>query len=641
MTTNEAIISSPKEVDIPLVSDPGYAEWAVEKNIVILSPYLIETLAFDTEDLVQSIDAWFKICHPDDVERARQSLDKFHSSNGPYLISESRKKCRDGTWRWFLIRGKVIEFSVEGRPLRMVGTCSDITYIKEKESEHLESKHLFDEIKRIQEHYIKGCSLSEISSVILNSFQTLTKSEGHLFIFSEECDYNNFQKFSANNFNQEKRNFVVDTLKHNNHYIQNTEKLSYLGIYLSLPFQKCAVIFLERNFQFDTSILNFLDPIIGTSMHLISLRKHERKSVETNEIVSLLFRQIPTPVAMLDTEMRYLFASKAWGREFGFGEDYDFKGKSHYELFPNLKKEWLELHKECLNGKIHKGTEEEIEALDGSPLWITGEIHPWRTADGEIGGLVIFSEIITDRKKTEFRLKKMVENLTLSNQGLERFAHICSHDLKEPLRTISGLIQLLLRRNADIFDDISQDYVHHILKGLDRMDVMIKGILVYSKIPSNSCPNGFIDINKILEEVREALELKLFEANACIRSKHMPTILGDKVQIMQVFMNLIENALKFRAERPLVIDISSTEQKEFWEFSIKDNGIGIDEKYREGIFDMFKRLHTKDQYEGSGIGLSICKKIIQMYGGDIYVKSNPEGGSDFTFTIPKIKHKDA
>jgi PAS domain S-box-containing protein len=639
MAANRAIISSPK-VDIPLGSDPGYAEWDVEKNIVILSPYLKEILAFDSEELVQSIDAWFKICHPDDVQRARQTLEKFRSSNGPYIISESRKKCRDGKWRWFLIRGKVIEFSESGQPLRMVGTCSDITYIKERETEHLESKHLFGEIKRIQEYYIKGCSLSEISSVILNSFKTITKSEGHIFIFAEECDYKNFQSFSDKGFNQEKRNFIIDVLKHRNNHIQNAKNLSYLGIYLSLPFQKCAVIFLERDSYFDTSILNFLDPMIGTSMHLISLRKHERKSVETNEIVSLFFRQIPTPVAMLDTEMRYLFASKAWGREFGFGEDYDFKGKPHYDLFPNLKKEWLELHKECLKGKIHKGADEEIEALDGSTLWITGEIHPWYTADGEIGGLVIFSEIITERKKTEFRLKKMVEDLTLSNQGLERFAHICSHDLKEPLRTISGLIQLLRRHNPDVFDDISQDYIHHILKGLDRMNTMIKGILVYSKIPSNVCSNSFIDINIVLEEARESLELKFFEANACIRSKRMPVILGDKTQIMQIFMNLIENALKFRSDHPLVIDISSIEKKEFWEFSIKDNGIGISENYRDGIFDMFKRLHTKDQYEGSGIGLSICKKIVQMHGGDIYVKATPEGGSDFTFTLPKIKNKD-
>ena len=201
MTTNRAIISSPK-VDIPLGSDPGYAEWDVEKNIVILSPHLKEILAFDSEELVQSIDAWFEICHPDDIQRARQTLEKFRSSNGPYIISESRKKCRDGKWRWFLIRGKVIEFSESGQPLRMVGTCSDITYIKERETEHLESKHLFGEIKRIQEYYIKGCSLSEISSVILNSFKIITKSEGHIFIFAEECDYKNFQSFSDKGFNQ-------------------------------------------------------------------------------------------------------------------------------------------------------------------------------------------------------------------------------------------------------------------------------------------------------------------------------------------------------------------------------------------------------------------------------------------------------
>lgn len=516
---------------------------------------------------------------------------------------------------------------------------SSVTYTKERKTEHFESKHLFDEIKLIQEYYIKGCSLSEISSVILDSFKKITKSEGHIFIFAEECDYTNFQNFSDKDFNQEKRNFIIEVLKHKNNQIQHTENLSYLGIYLSLPFQNCAVIFLERDSLFDYSILNFLDPIIGTSMHLISLRKYEKKRIEIDDIVSLFFRQISTPVAMLDNEMRYLFASKAWGREFGFGEDYDFKGKLHYDLFPNLKKEWLELHKECLKGKIHKGSDEEVEALDGSTFWITGEIHPWYTADGQIGGLVIFSEIITERKKTEFRLKKTVEDLTLSNQALERFAHICSHDLKEPLRTISGLTQLLLRHNSDVFDDISQDYIHYILKGLDRMDTMIKGILVYSKIPSNVCSNSFIDINNVLEEVRESLELKLFEVDACIRSKHMPVIIGDKTQIIQVFMNLIENALKFRSDRPLIIEISSIEKKEFWEFSIKDNGIGIGENYREDIFDMFKRLHTKDQYEGSGIGLSVCKKIVQMHGGDIYVKANPEGGSEFMFTLSKIKKR--
>lgn len=222
---------------------------------------------------------------------------------------------------------------------------------------------------------------------------------------------------------------------------------------------------------------------------------------------------------------------------------------------------------------------------------------------------------------------------------LEQFAYICAHDLKEPLRAVSSFTQLLFVNNAGKFDDKSMEYITYILKSINRMDTLIKSILSYSQISHTYDEYCEVDLDKIIQSIKNDFVLLLYDVEGSIQVSSLPTIRAHPIQMYQLFTNLISNAIKFRSQDPLVIRISVTDNNTMWEVSIKDNGIGINEEYHQQVFDVFKRLNSKEMYEGSGIGLAICKKIVEAHGGAISTHSNPAGGCEFRVSLPKANHK--
>jgi light-regulated signal transduction histidine kinase (bacteriophytochrome) len=222
---------------------------------------------------------------------------------------------------------------------------------------------------------------------------------------------------------------------------------------------------------------------------------------------------------------------------------------------------------------------------------------------------------------------------------LEQFAYICAHDLKEPLRAISSFTQLLFINNVGNFDDKSMEYITYILKSINRMDTLIKSILTYSQMPHMYDEYCEVELDKIIQSIKNDFVLLLYDVEGSIQISSLPTIRAHPIQMYQLFTNLISNAIKFRSQSPLVISISVTDHQTMWEVSIKDNGIGIDEEHYQHVFEVFKRLNSKEIYEGSGIGLATCKKIVEAHGGSISVHSNPAGGCEFKVSLPKANHK--
>ncbi len=246
---------------------------------------------------------------------------------------------------------------------------------------------------------------------------------------------------------------------------------------------------------------------------------------------------------------------------------------------------------------------------------------------------------ITKQKEIEEKLKMIIKELERANTELEQFAYIASHDLQEPLRMISSYVQLLERRYKNQLDKDADDFIKYIVEGTNRMQQLIKALLDYSRI--GRITGGFELINtiEIIKKVIADISYLIKEKNAQIIYDNLPEMWGDKVLIEQVFQNLILNALIFsKKEEPLVIVISARRSKNEITFSVKDNGIGISKEYLDKIFELFKRLHTKDEYPGTGIGLAICKKIIELHNGKIWVESEPAKGSTFYFNIP-VKSK--
>jgi len=237
-------------------------------------------------------------------------------------------------------------------------------------------------------------------------------------------------------------------------------------------------------------------------------------------------------------------------------------------------------------------------------------------------------------QKSEANLEIKNIELERKNKELEQFAYVASHDLQEPLRTTSSFAELLQRQYQGKLDEKADKYLAFITQSSDRMKVLIKDLLDYSRIGHKN-EFSLVDCNLILQEVLADLNTAIKESKAEIEVDCLPVIRGYPTEIKQLFQNLVMNAIKFcKADVIPQIKITVLEKHGFWEFICKDNGIGIEEQHKERIFIIFQRLHTRTEYQGSGIGLSHCKKIVELHGGKIWVESVPGEGSTFNFTMP-------
>ena len=301
-------------------------------------------------------------------------------------------------------------------------------------------------------------------------------------------------------------------------------------------------------------------------------------------------------------------------------------------------------------------TEEEFE-LVGQEKYAqisrqgTGTVETsWQRKDGEVidvqlswapidpedlsGGVTFTALDITESKRAEAALARKTEELACSNAELEQFAYVASHDLQEPLRMVSSYVQLLARRYKDRLDSDADDFINFAVDGANRMQALIKDLLAYSRVGTKGKSLEPTSCETVLDLTLANLQFAIEENSARVTHDPLPTVLADQSQLVQLFQNLIANAIKFRGEEAPHVHLAAEKHEGGWLFSIRDNGIGIDEEYGERIFEIFQRLHGRDDYSGTGIGLAICKKIVDCHGGRIWVTSNPGGGSAFYFTLP-------
>lgn len=256
---------------------------------------------------------------------------------------------------------------------------------------------------------------------------------------------------------------------------------------------------------------------------------------------------------------------------------------------------------------------------------------------GKNAKIVSFRNIF-ERKKIEKELMNYSSELARSNAELEQFAYMASHDLQEPLRMVTSFLQLLKRKYGEGLDEQANQYIDIAVDGAERMKILIKDLLNFSKISFQNEEMEAVDLNVLLEEVRKTYSDKLAHEDGEIKVDVLPVLEGHKALFSQLFQNLIGNALKYKGKEAPSVKVSVSEDTNNWEFIVSDNGIGIEEQFLEKVFVVFLRLHTRDEYQGTGIGLAICKKIVEKYGGIIWVESTPGVGSDFHFTIPKTFH---
>lgn len=241
---------------------------------------------------------------------------------------------------------------------------------------------------------------------------------------------------------------------------------------------------------------------------------------------------------------------------------------------------------------------------------------------------------ITERIQIERELKDRTAQLHSSNEGLKQFAYIASHDMQEPLRMVSSYVQLLAKRYKGRFDPDADEFIRFAVEGTDRMQRLITDLLAYATIGGKARPLEPCDFAKVIDIVRLNLKLPIQESGAVIKCQPLPTVMADSSQMVQLLQNLVGNAIKYRSDRRPEIEISAERAGDAWKFAVRDNGIGIAPEFHERIFMIFQRLHGNGQYKGSGIGLASCARILERYGGRIWVESNPGEGSAFFFVMP-------
>jgi signal transduction histidine kinase len=239
------------------------------------------------------------------------------------------------------------------------------------------------------------------------------------------------------------------------------------------------------------------------------------------------------------------------------------------------------------------------------------------------------------RHQVEEDLARKVDELARSNADLEQFAYVASHDLQEPLRMVTAYTQLLGERYRGKLDENADKYIGYASEGAQRMQVLIQDLLAFSRVGRNGVASGSVDCNAVMADVLQTLATAIQESAAIVTYGKLPTVWAERTQMAQLFQNLIGNAIKFRGKEPPVISVLAEKTALRWQFSVNDNGIGIAPEFTENIFVVFQRLHARTEYPGNGIGLAICKKIIERNGGKIWVEAQPGSGSSFKFTLPQ------
>jgi PAS domain S-box-containing protein len=315
-------------------------------------------------------------------------------------------------------------------------------------------------------------------------------------------------------------------------------------------------------------------------------------------------------------------------------------------IHPDEIKEKITFWKHAISERISFSNEFRLKNAKGEYFWhiLRAKVIPHNDS-GDLSWVGTITNI-DEQKQNSLELENKVSDSTKEleittaemirfNLDLEQFAYVTSHDMKEPVRMVSNFATMLNERHRDKLDADGREIIDFILEGANRMRLVISDLLSYANLGKGGTEMHLADTNEVLDDVKKSLKEKLDAAGVVINSHDLPKIMVMGSCLYQLFYNLVENAIKFRdRESALVIEISVKQVEDFWQFSVKDNGIGMDKQYADRIFKIFQRLHAQSKYPGTGIGLAICKKISELHGGRIWVESSQGIGSEFCFTLP-------
>lgn len=377
----------------------------------------------------------------------------------------------------------------------------------------------------------------------------------------------------------------------------------------------------------------------GFVVHVVDvgrLKRAEEAARHGQQRLRGIFDNAGVGIVEVDTNDRFIAVNDRVCRILGYGKD-GLIGKTVHEITAPQDRTMSDM----LNAELHSGVRDQIDyekrylKADGTPLWVHVTVSPVRDEQGRWVRSIITVEDISARKAAEETLKKTTAELERSNEDLQQFAYIASHDLQEPLRMVTMFLGLLRQKYGPSLDDKAAELIAYAVDGAERMSQLIRDLLQYSRVQSAPAEMTDVDMNAAFDRAASNCQISIARAGAIVRREPLPVVRGNETQLVQLLQNLIANAVKFRrGDVQAEVHVSARREDRQWVFAVRDNGIGIAREQAERVFLIFQRLHTREQYPGTGVGLAICRKIAERHGGRIWVESTPGEGSTFYFVIP-------
>ena len=563
---------------------------------------------------------WHKYIHPEDFDRIENNFKNFIDNNVNYWSDEYRYLKSDGAYAIILDKAYVIR-DERGVAIRMVGAMQDITKIREEE-EHLRL------LESVIKHTNDGVMITEAK-------------ENHPIVYINEA----FTKVTG---------YTITEIYGKNPKIfqgPKTDKSQFSKMKEAIknwqPYELTVINYKKNGDEYWNNFS--ISPVMndkGEYTHWISVERDVTEQIKANEELNNqkkfnedILNNIPTDIAVFAPNHNYLYVNP-YGiknkemREWIINKnDFDYAKMKEIDD-SGARKRW-ELFEEAVETKEKVIWIDEHPRPDGKKNYILRNFYPY-FENKKLKYVIGYGLDITDRKEIEIKLNDALESVQKSNSELEQFAYVASHDLQEPLRMVTSFLTQLEKKYGDTLDNKAKEYIFFAVDGAKRMRQIILDLLEFSRVGKTDETLKEVSIDSIVQEIIILHGKQIEELHASIKYDELPTIVTHKTPIRQLFQNIIGNSLKYhRTGVPPIIEIKSHDKGECWEFSISDNGIGIESEYHEKIFVIFQRLHNKDEYSGTGIGLAICRKIIESLGGKIWITSVLNEGSTFYFTIPK------
>ncbi len=604
-------------------TNAGTWEWNVQTGETIFNETWANLIGYTLEELQPvSIETWVKFAHPDDLAVSNQKLQACFNHQSDYYDCECRMKHKDGHWVWVLDRGKVLSWTEDRKPLWMFGTHIDISAFKQLEFDLKESKSFIDAVLETVDAGIVVCD-----------------AEGHLKLFNKatrEMHGLPEQALSPDEWSKHYHLYEGDAVTP-----LPTEHIPLYKAWKGLPAKDLDMairhtsgktIFVKAN---GSQIFDKDGKVAGAvvAMHDITAAKQSQLQLEEREQKFRgIFHSTFQFIGFLSPDGTVLEANQT-ALQFADLQPEDVIGKKFWDCYWWQINQATQQHlKEAIEkaaaGEIVK-YEVEVWDKDKHPVTILFNLKPLLNNEGKVVAIIPEGRPIQDMVEAR-------EALLQKNQELEAFASMAAHDLKEPARMIGNFMQLLKTKYGEQVDEVGMRYIDFAVTGSKRMNELINDLLEYARAGADGDTFTKVETEAVMLETLAQLDAVITDKQARIKFEHLPVINVQKTGLQILFRNLISNAIKYQLpENKPVVTISCTDQKSHWQFLIEDNGIGIDPEYLQTVFQLFKRLHGKEEYNGTGMGLATCKKIVELHGGRIWVESEKGKGSRFYFTIEK------